>query len=383
MKRKPKLLIVDDEKSILGFLQTTLQKDFEVFPAENGAEALAIFDKHHFDMVLTDIRMPGIDGLQLLQTIKKLCQNCEVLLMTGYADTNMAINALNEGAFALITKPLNTKMLLRHLNHARVIIQHHESQEKVLKEMKSELIMQSLFTQRLSALAAMAGGIAHEMHQPLSGIGLYASTLQNMITENKAIEPDYLFETLKKINSQVDRAAKVIEHMREFSSGESSEEIVTLNLKDAIKKSLELFDIQLQKHGIELRMDVPHKLHIQANINRFEQVIINLTSNARDSLIEKSLIVKKIDWPKLIHIQSREDKDKILIDVIDSGMGVPKELRKTLFDPFVTGKKTAKGSGLGLAICKRILMDFDAGIELLKTGSEGSTFRMQFPKNKG
>lgn len=379
MKNKPKLLIADDDKSILGLLQETLQNDFEVFSAEDGAEALMIFEKHHFDLVLTDIRMPGIDGIQLLRTIKKLCPNCEVLLMTGYADTHVAISALNEGAFALIAKPLSTKMLLQRLNHARVVIQHHENQEKVMKEMKSELIMQSLFTQRLSALAAMAGGIAHEMHQPLSGIGLYATTLQSMVTENKAIEPDYLFETLKKINSQVDRAAKVIEHMREFSSGDSSEEIVTLNLKGAIEKSLELFDVQLQKHGIELIMDVPPELHIKANVNRFEQVIINLTSNARHSLIEKSQKLKKENWAKLIHIQSQEDKDKILIDVIDRGMGVPKELRKTLFEPFVTGKKKSQGSGLGLAICKRILMDFDADIELLKTGSEGSTFRMQFP----
>lgn len=379
MKKKPKLLIVDDEKTILGFLKTILQKDFEVFPANDGAEALMIFDKHHFDLVLTDIRMPGIDGLQLLRTIKKLSPNCEVLLMTGFADTHVAINALNEGAFALITKPLKTEMLLQRLNHAGAVIQHHENQEKVLKEMKSELIMQSLFTQRLSALAAMAGGIAHEMHQPLSGIGLYATTLQNMVTEKNTVDVNYLLETLKKINAQVDRAAKVIEHMKEFSSGESSEEIVTLNLKGAIEKSLELFNVQLQKHGIELRMDVPPELHIKANANRFEQVIINLTSNARHSLIEKSQKLKKTDWDKQIHIQSREEKDKILIDVIDRGMGVPKELRKNLFEPFVTGKKKTKGSGLGLAICKRILMDFDADIELLKTGSEGSTFRMNFP----
>lgn len=379
MKRKPKLLIADDEKSILSLLQTTFQKDFEVFTAEDGAEALMIFAKHNFDLVLSDIRMPGIDGLQLLHTIKKLSPNCEVLLMTGFADTHVAINALNEGAFALITKPLNMKILLQRLDHACAVIRHRENQEHVLKEMKSELIMQSLFTQRLSALAAMAGGISHEIHQPLSGIGLYAATLQNMVAEKKSIDPNYLFETLKKINSQVDRAAKVIEHMREFSSGDSSEEIVNLNLKNAIEKSLELFHVQLQKHGIRLKMDVPPGLHIKTNVNRFEQVMINLTSNSRDSIIEKSSELKKDGNGKLIHIQSREEKDKILIDISDEGAGVPKRLRKTLFEPFVTGKKKRKGSGLGLTICQKILLDFDASIELLKTGPGGSTFRMQFP----
>ena len=278
----------------------------------------------------------------------------------------------------LIFRPMVEKVKRTYENFQR-------TNDQLLKEIinhkhaTEDLEKQSLFAQRLSALAAMSGGIAHELHQPLSGIGLYSTTLQNIITEKKSIDSDYLLETLKKINNQVDRASKVIDHMREFSSGGGNEETVTLNLNGAIKKSLELFNVQLQKHGIELKMDVPLELHIQADVNRFEQVIINLVSNAKDSLIEKSSKLKKEDWDKCIHIQCRKKKNKILIDLSDKGLGVPKELRKTLFEPFVTCKAKTKASGLGLSICRRILLDFDADIELLKTGTKGSTFRISFP----
>ncbi len=380
MDPKRKILIVDDEKNILQLLKDNLKVDFDVYLADCGVAALELFEQNHFDLMIADVRMPGMDGLQLLRTVKNQYSNCVVILMTGFAETQVAVNALNEGAFAFVTKPLEMGLLSERIHYAVAVIQNRENQEKVLKEMKSELLMQSLFAQRLSALAALSGGISHEMLQPLSGIKIYLATLQDKVREDSQIESNYLLETLEKILKQVNRATKIIEHMREFAIEGNRNEIMTLTLKEAIERSLELFKVQIRARGIELKLDIPAGLIIHVNPNRFEQVLVNLIANAKDSIIEKSSKKNMEGFKKYIFIQGREDKDWTILDVTDSGLGVPEKIQKTLFEPFVTSKKNSMGSGLGLAICKRILLDYNANIELLRSSSEESAFRIRFPK---
>lgn len=380
MDSKRKILIVDDEKNILQLLKDNLKVDFDVYLADCGVVALGLFEQNDFDLMIADVRMPGMDGLQLLRTVKNQYSNCVVILMTGFAETQVAVNALNEGAFAFVTKPLGMGLLLERIHYAVAVIQNRENQKRVLKEMKSELLMQSLFAQRLSALAALSGGIAHEMLQPLSGIKIYLATLQDKVREDSQIESNYLLETLEKILKQVNRATKIIEHMREFAIEGNRNEIMTLTLKEVIERSLELFKVQIRAHGIELKLDIPVGLIIHVNPNRFEQVLVNLIANAKDSIIEKVSKKNMEGFKKYIIIQGREDKDWTILDVTDSGLGVPEEIQKTLFEPFVTSKKNSMGSGLGLALCKRILLDYNANIELLRSSSEESAFRIRLPK---
>lgn len=258
---------------------------------------------------------------------------------------------------------------------------------KELEDMKSELLMQSLFSQRLSALGALSGGIAHEINQPLSGIGLYATTLLNILKDKNKIDSNYFSDTLARIVGQVSRSKKIIKHMREFSSGEKIEIVENLSLKYSVEKSLELFYAQLNAHDIELNIDIPSNLDVPVNMSRFEQVIVNLVSNARDSLDEKFSKSMTENIHKHIILRGSKEKDVIFLDIIDNGIGVSKDLQGNLFEPFVTNKKKGKGSGLGLSICKKILKDFGAEIELKKTNSDGSTFRIRFSsateKNKG
>ncbi len=189
-----------------------------------------------------------------------------------------------------------------------------------------------------------------------------------------------MLETLQKILKQVNRATKIIEHMREFAIEGNRNENMTLTLKEALERSLELFKVQIRAHGIELKLDIPAGLNIHVNPNRFEQVLVNLIANAKDSIIEKSSMKNMEGLKKYIIIQGRESKEWTDLDVIDSGLGVPKEIQKTLFEPFVTSKKNSMGSGLGLALCKRILLDYKANIELLRSSPEESAFRIRFPK---
>ena len=382
MSIKRKIMVVDDEEIILSLLCRTLQKSYDVTGASNGGEAISLLEKNSFDIVLTDVRMPGIGGIQLLEIVKGTTPECEVILMTGFSDIDIVIKALNQGAFAFVTKPLDTVMVFKKIEDGLAIVRSRENKKKVIKEIKNELLMQTLFAQRLSALAAMSGGIAHELSQPLNGIGIYAATLVSMADSNQKISSISVKEIAEEITEAIKKANKIIEHMREFSEETDVHDNCTLQLKKAVERSLDLFSVQLNSKNIELLIEIPEAFKILANQNRLEQIIINLVSNAKDSIVEKSKLCGGEEPLKKIVISASQCRDSIFLDIRDTGMGVPEDIQNNIFEPFVTGKKIIKGSGLGLAICRRILSDFHSKIALLESGPDGTVIRITFPKIK-
>ena len=378
MKGKRSILVIDDEQDNLDYLRVELQDRFDVILANGGSEGIARFAEKRFDLILTDLRMAGIDGIQVLKTIKQMAPECEVLLMSGFSDLEAVTNALNEGAFAFVTKPIMKPLLLNRINHAIAVIQARENQQEVLRELKQNLLMQSRFAQRLSALAAMSGGVAHELQQPLSGIGMFSATIKKMVQQGREITPDFLVEIMGKIENQVERARSVIDHMREYFSGNEGQNVKRLNLNEAVMRALDLFKLQLHKHNIALEIEIPEDLEVEAEQNRLEQVVVNLVTNAKDSILAGA--VEGADGgPRRINIHGQRQDGEIVMDVKDTGCGVPDWLAEKLFDPFVTGKAELGGSGLGLFICRSVLDDFSARIQLLTTGDAGSTFRVWFP----
>lgn len=380
MDTKRSILIIDDEQDNLDYLRAELGRKLDVSLANGGSEGIARFAEKNFDLVLTDVRMSGIDGIQVLKTIKQMSPGCEVLLMSGYSDLDAVINAMNEGAFAFVTKPIMQAILLSRIDHAIAVVQAQENQTEVMRELKRNLLLQSSFAQKLSALAAMSGGVAHELQQPLSGIGMFSATVKKMAEQGREIEPEFLVEVMGKIEKQVDRARDVIDHMRKFSSGKDAPETKRLNLNDAVTQALDLFRLQLHNHGIALQIDIPADLEIHADQNRLEQVVVNLVSNAKDSIISGAADRAEPAGPGKIHIHGQRENGRVVMDVIDTGCGVADWMADKLFDPFVTSKTEMGGSGLGLFICRSVLDDFSASIELLHTGEQGSTFRVQFQK---
>lgn len=378
MNGRRSILIIDDERDNLDYLQAELAGRFHVGLANGGSEGIARFADERFDVVLTDVRMAGIDGIQVLKTVKQMAPECEVLLMSGYSDIEAVIDAMNKGAFAFVTKPIMKPLLLSRIDHAIAVMQGRENQQEVLRELKHNLLMQSRFAQSLSALAAMSGGVAHELQQPLSGISMFSATVRKMVLQGREIKPDFLVEIMGKIEKQVDRARSVIDHMREFSSGKERVETRRLNLSEAVMRALDLFRLQLHTHNITLEIDIPGELEIEAEQIRFEQVVVNLVSNAKDSILAYA-VEGEMRATRQIDIRGRHQEGEVVMDVSDSGCGVPDWIADRLFDPFVTGKTDLGGSGLGLFICRSVLEDFSARIQLLATGNEGSTFRVFFP----
>ena len=253
------------------------------------------------------------------------------------------------------------------------IIRDLSDQKKYEAELvatREALMMQTLFTQRLQALAEMAGGISHELNQPLGSIRMYAETMSILLRRGSH---DSLPATLEKIRNQVDRASSVIRHMREFSATDRPPAAEPVALRSCVTGSLDLLGTQLAMHRIQTYVDISEDLIVMADKHRLEQVFCNLLANARDSIDEKQA------GSGLIRLCGVRKGKHIELSVSDTGGGIPDKLADRIFEPFITSKGPDRGTGLGLSISHGILKDYGAEIKLQKTGSDGTTFALIFP----
>jgi len=245
------------------------------------------------------------------------------------------------------------------------------------KRMMAEQLM--IQTSKMATLGEMATGIAHELNQPLSVLKTASSFILKKIKKREPIEEDILQALATEIDSHVDRASKIINHMREFGrKSEVKKGEVDVNL--ALNKALEIFSQQLKLRQIEVIMEFDENLPpILADSNRLEQVFINLLINSRDAIEDKSERGFGSPENKKIHLKTSLDRNWVKIEIRDSGTGIPDSIKEKIFEPFFTTKKVGKGTGLGLSISYGIVQDYDGTIRVESREGEGSNFIIQFP----
>jgi PAS domain S-box-containing protein len=251
-------------------------------------------------------------------------------------------------------------------------ITQQKAAEDRLAEVQNDLMAQTLYTERLSGLAALAGGIAHELNQPLSGIRVYAETVSERVRSGQ-LDADRLRTSMEKIMKQVDRASTVIHHMRDFASEQTDRSAAPIDLAKCLANAYELFGERMKAHGIDFVNEVESDSIVHANSGRVEQVLINMLSNAMDSIDDKD------EDPRQIHVSTERSEGRLQLSIADTGGGVPSYLRNRMFEPFVTTKGPSKGTGLGLPICIGILRDYGATIKLLRSNRNGTVFELDFP----
>ncbi|MFH1243810.1 MAG: ATP-binding protein [Pseudomonadota bacterium] len=232
---------------------------------------------------------------------------------------------------------------------------------------------------KMATLGEMATGVAHELNQPLSVIKTASSFLKKKVKMHEPIKDDILKTMAEEIDSHVDRASRIINHMREFGrKSEVKKEKVQVN--DALNNSIEIFSQQLKLREIEVVKDLEENLPpIMADSNRLEQVFINLLINARDAIDEKWKLSDCKDEAKKIVLRTSLKNGTVVIEVKDTGKGIPKSNLDKVFEPFFTTKKVGKGTGLGLSISYGIVQDYDGVIEVETNEQKGATFIIRFP----
>ncbi len=244
---------------------------------------------------------------------------------------------------------------------------------------KRLLVEQQLIqASKMATLGEMSTAIAHELNQPLSVMKTASSFILKKIRKGEPIGEEILRAMAGEIDSHIDRASAIVNHLREFGrkSGVQSE---TVDINEAVEKSLAIFLQQLKLREILVEKDLqPDLPPVLANTNRLEQVFINLLVNARDAIEDK--FEKLVHSPeKKIHLKTRLLDGKVRVEVADTGIGIPRPLIGKIFEPFFTTKRTGRGTGLGLSISYGIVQDYEGTMEVESLENEGSNFILTFP----
>jgi histidine kinase len=311
------------------------------------------------------------------------------LIMTSF------LNFFKEDSHDLYASELKSSNILSQVRHIRkdgniiyvnmLISRTVYQQREVLLVTTNDITKQLMAEQQLiqaskmATLGEMATGVAHELNQPLSVIKTAGSFLVKKVRKQEKIKDDILESLVEEIDSHVDRAAKIINHMREFGrKSDVGKEIVNVN--EPLNQALEIFSQQLKLREIEVLKDLEGNIPgILADSNRLEQVFINLLINARDAIEEKSEQSDGREMEKKIFLKTSHKDGMVIIEVKDTGAGIPETIRDKIFEPFFTSKKVGQGTGLGLSISYGIVQDYGGTIKVETREGEGANFIIRFP----
>ncbi len=247
----------------------------------------------------------------------------------------------------------------------------------ITKRLETEQLL--IQASKMATLGEMATGVAHELNQPLSVIKTASRFFMKKLNKKEKIEDDIFLTMATEIDSYVDRAAKIINHMRQFGR-KSDITLLKLQVNEPLQKAMDILGQQLKVRGIniiwELEDDLPL---IMADPDRLEQVFINLLINARDAVDDKWHFRDYPKGQKNITIKTESAGNEIVVEISDTGPGISDAIIDRIFEPFFTTKKVGQGTGLGLSISYGIMRECKGRIKAVSGKTGGTRFIMKFP----
>ncbi|NET35519.1 MAG: response regulator [Cyanothece sp. SIO1E1] len=425
---KPELiLVVDDTPANLAVISEALtDADFEVATATDGERALKQIQYELPDLILLDVMMPGIDGFQTCQQLKKnpASQDIPVIFMTAVSDIASKAKAFELGAVDYITKPfqeeeilarIRTHLQLRNLtkNLEQQVAHRTVELSQALQELKASQI-RLVQQEKLSTLGQLITGIAHEINNPLGFISsnldclkdytqdlldhlqLYQQKYSDVDIEAHAakIDLEFLTEDLPKIaismKSGADRIRNISTSLRTFSRSDTANKVI-FNVHDGIDSTLLLLKHRLKanerRSRIVLTKHYGHLPDVSCYPGQLNQVFMNIFANAIDALDEAdqqrtSVEIKANPHQITITTDVSTDGTRVVICIQDNGIGMKDEVRAQVFDHLFTTKAVGQGTGLGLAIAHQIIVEKHGGtIACASEPGKGTEFLMQLPIN--
>ena len=365
------ILIVDDEPDIREVLAISLaDMGYRTEEAENAKQAFELFVNTHPHIVVTDIKMPGGDGIGLLRKIKRENPETEVIMITGHGDMNLAIRSLKYDATDFITKPINVDALEIALNRALEKIAMRRQLQAYTRSLEQLVQEKTQLQDHLASLGLMIGSISHGMKGLLTNLdgGLYlvSSGLNKKdlaCVEQGCKAARETAERIRKMVLDILYYAKKRELQRApVEAAAFAEELVSL-----IRPRIEGADIELTCH-----FD-PHVGTMHVDADYLQAALINIFDNAVDACLKDNRQpTHRIDF------SMNAENDEIVFTISDDAIGMDSDTCEKIFTLFYSTKER-KGTGLGLFIAHRIVEQHGGSIAVSSKPGEGAVFQVRIP----
>ncbi|HEY1348583.1 MAG TPA: hybrid sensor histidine kinase/response regulator [Ktedonobacteraceae bacterium] len=375
-----RILIVDDDPALLQALPqaiTLRMQQVVVDTTDSAPGALQMVQGQRYAAIVSDIKMPGMDGLALIERLQKLCPDTPALLITGHGERDLAIQALRVGAYDFIQKPIDRDYFISALQRAiqtcqmrRQIARQQSELEQYATSLEQTVAERTRELVEANAAKDIFIGIAsHELKTPLTTIKGISQMLRRRLDGGKAIDA----KSLELLNSSVRRMEVLVADILTTSLIDGHVFALHPQRCDLVTLCRELVEEYSNDMGSSLRLEVLESvLPVEIDRERISQVLLNLLSNARKYSPRQSAITIRL---------YRQDQ-RALVSVIDHGVGISAEQLPHIFERFYrvpdvdvqTGSSV--GVGLGLYIVQKIVERHHGCITATSTPGQGSTFTL-------
>ncbi len=374
MNEEQILLIVDDEIRVLEVLAKTFESDYRVIKATSGIQALEILRQDSAQVIITDERMPQMEGMAFLKKAREILPDSVNIILTAYSDLSVAMDAINSGiVYRYLVKPWDTEELRITIRQAferyelfrknktltqELLDKNTELQRNLveLRDTQDKLIR----TEKLAVVGQLTASIGHELRNPLSRIKTAAALLKNEIDDPNS----EITELLKIVDNEVMISTSIINDLLDFSR-ERKPNFKPHDFNSIIENTLSRLrfpdDIVLDKH---LDATIPK---LQVDDGQIQQVLVNLILNS----------IQAIDDGGKIYITSGLKDGHVEVTVKDTGCGISQENLEKIFEPLFTTKP--KGIGLGMSIVKMLVERHGGSLHIQSRVNIGTTVTLKFP----
>jgi len=371
------ILILEDDAGVARLQQRRLERaGYNVILTATSEEAFERIIGENIDLLVLDNRLSATeDGLAFYAKLQNSGHDLPVIMVTGYSDDATIIRALRAGVRDYIFKSVEYLDYLPEACH-RVLdqVRVQREREEALAGLQAKTEELRATTQqlwqaaRLAAVGELAASIAHELNNPLATVSL---RLETVLAKTGA--DDSRRRPLEIVQQEVERMARLVGNLLQFIRP-GREQVSTVNVCEEIIKTIELTEHYLRKRQVQAEPHfAPNVPLIYADRQHLRQVFLNLFTNAADAMPKGGRLTLRV------HPGELAGAPAVVIEVIDTGTGIPAEWLERVFEPFFTTKEEGKGTGLGLAICKRIILQHHGKLELSSMLGTGTTFRITLP----
>lgn len=402
----------------------------DILTCNSGDTALNILSENEIDILLLDIIMPGISGIDLLKKIKSNQQyaDLQVIMFTSLTDKDSLKKSFEYGATDYVNKPIepvefvariNAAIRVReyqlNLNESMAIIKNKNSELQSINETLIKTQNYLIHKEKLISIGELAAGIAHEINNPMGFVssnfetlGKYTAKVKTLIDKYRELtamvkenNEDYCLlikeqldqlrtledkskiefilkdtdEIIKDINDGLSRITYIIQSLRRFARQDISDEVTRSDLNEIIDETLLIVRNEI-KYNIKIHKNLGNDMIVDCNRSQIGQVVLNIIMNASQAI--KNHAVQN----GTISIKTYIENNYAICSVSDNGPGIDEKIKNQIFDPFFTTKDVGEGTGLGLSISYDIVVNKHKGeLFIQDTPGGGATFIFKLPLN--